>query len=132
MSAKLRYKEAQEKVKEARREMERVAKVAFNQGAQELFATQPTLTSFGWRQYTPYFNDGEECVFGANVEEPMVNGVHVYGDEEEGKYNDKLATEVTEFLRGFDEEDLKALFGDHVEVVVERGKDVEVSGYEHD
>lgn len=22
-----------------------------------------TITEFGWRQYTPYFNDGEPCVF---------------------------------------------------------------------
>jgi len=24
----------------------------------------PTITEFGWRQYTPYFNDGEPCEFG--------------------------------------------------------------------
>ncbi|MBV1848517.1 hypothetical protein [Catellatospora tritici] len=23
-----------------------------------------TITEFGWRQFTPYFNDGEPCVFG--------------------------------------------------------------------
>ncbi|MFD5632423.1 hypothetical protein [Streptomyces sp. NPDC127072] len=23
----------------------------------------PTITEFGWRQYTPYFNDGEPCTF---------------------------------------------------------------------
>jgi hypothetical protein len=23
----------------------------------------PTIASFGWHQYTPYFNDGEPCVF---------------------------------------------------------------------
>ncbi len=25
----------------------------------------PYITAFGWRQATPYFNDGEPCVFGA-------------------------------------------------------------------
>jgi hypothetical protein len=25
----------------------------------------PFIVGFGWRQYTPYFNDGEPCVFGA-------------------------------------------------------------------
>lgn len=25
----------------------------------------PTVRDFGWRQYTPYFNDGDECVFSA-------------------------------------------------------------------
>ena len=26
----------------------------------------PLILKFGWRQYTPYFNDGDECVFGAS------------------------------------------------------------------
>lgn len=25
----------------------------------------PTIRTFGWRQYTPYFNDGDPCVFSA-------------------------------------------------------------------
>lgn len=25
---------------------------------------EPGIHSFGWRQYTPYYNDGEPCVFG--------------------------------------------------------------------
>lgn len=25
----------------------------------------PTIVEFGWDQYTPYFNDGDPCVFGA-------------------------------------------------------------------
>jgi hypothetical protein len=26
----------------------------------------PTIVEFGWRQYTPYFNDGEPCTFSAH------------------------------------------------------------------
>jgi hypothetical protein len=26
----------------------------------------PTIVEFGWRQYTPYFNDGDPCKFSAN------------------------------------------------------------------
>lgn len=26
----------------------------------------PTIVEFGWRQYTPYFNDGEPCAFGVH------------------------------------------------------------------
>jgi hypothetical protein len=26
----------------------------------------PTVTEFGWQQYTPYFNDGEPCEFGVS------------------------------------------------------------------
>lgn len=25
---------------------------------------EPGIEAFGWRQYTPYFNDGEPCIFG--------------------------------------------------------------------
>ena len=27
----------------------------------------PFINSFSWKQYTPYFNDGEECVFRAGT-----------------------------------------------------------------
>ncbi|MFE3202188.1 hypothetical protein [Embleya sp. NPDC059237] len=27
----------------------------------------PTIVEFGWRQYTPYFNDGEPCEFSAHA-----------------------------------------------------------------
>ena len=51
---------------------------------------QPGVTEIGWRQYTPYFNDGEPCVFsiygmgsltvdGVEIDEP---GFPPYGDEE--------------------------------------------------
>jgi hypothetical protein len=26
---------------------------------------EPFIVAFGWRQYTPYFNDGDPCIFGA-------------------------------------------------------------------
>jgi hypothetical protein len=28
----------------------------------------PTITEFGWTQYTPYFNDGDPCTFGVRGE----------------------------------------------------------------
>lgn len=30
------------------------------------FDENPTVTAFTWTQYTPYFNDGDECVFGVH------------------------------------------------------------------
>lgn len=32
----------------------------------ELCKKVPIIKKFGWSQYTPYFNDGEPCEFGAN------------------------------------------------------------------
>lgn len=35
------------------------------------------ITSFGWTQYTPYFNDGDECVFSVNLD--IDYGVYING-----------------------------------------------------
>ena len=50
----------------------------------EIFKQAPNLKSFGWRQYTPYFNDGDSCEFGVNVDYPLINGEDEdYGDDVE-------------------------------------------------
>lgn len=43
----------------------------------------PNIHSFGWTQYTPYFNDGETCYFG--VHEPWVRTAKdTAGEQDEG------------------------------------------------
>lgn len=49
----------------------------FEAAAQDLFAAYPALESFAWRQYTPYFNDGDVCTFGVYADEPTINGVSI-------------------------------------------------------
>lgn len=39
------------------------ARDIFAEAAAHFFETNPDIISFGWSQFTPYFNDGEECVF---------------------------------------------------------------------
>lgn len=39
---------------------------ALKEMVNEIFDAYPGLQSFGWTQYTPYFNDGDTCVFGVN------------------------------------------------------------------
>jgi hypothetical protein len=53
---------------------------------EEFFMLNPKVTGVAWTQYTPYFNDGEECVFGVN--DPYFNfgefdlsDVPNYGDD---------------------------------------------------
>ena len=55
--------EAQARAKEA-------AKVALKDGFRLIFEEYPFLGRVAWAQYTPYFNDGDACVFGVN--EPQV------------------------------------------------------------
>lgn len=43
----------------------------------------PTIVEFGWRQYTPYFNDGEPCTF-------SVHGTWVRTTDDEDADEDEL------------------------------------------
>lgn len=44
------------------------------------------IKSFGWTQYTPYFNDGDECTFSTNVDYPYINGEDELKELKEDKY----------------------------------------------
>lgn len=63
-------------------EKELHAKMAqiFRRASDALFALYPQLDSFGWAQYTPYFNDGDECIFHAHIDADSiyVNGGTYY------------------------------------------------------
>lgn len=131
-----KFAEAKQKIAAARAEATKVARDAFNEGAKILFDANPTLESFGWEQYTPYFNDGDECTFSAHTDEPNVNGrdgYDFYGEEPETKASKKLQGIVyRDFLKHFDDESLKELFGDHTRVTVKRDGEIETDGYDHD
>lgn len=48
----------------------------FPQILEPLFVANPKIKNIGWTQYTPYWNDGEECTFGLNISELYINGEH--------------------------------------------------------
>ena len=43
---------------------------AFNSAISDIFNDNPDVNIIAWRQFAPYFNDGDPCVFG--VESPIV------------------------------------------------------------
>lgn len=45
----------------------------------ELFEQSEVIKSISWTQYSPYFNDGDECTFSAHTDDLYVNGE--YSDE---------------------------------------------------
>jgi hypothetical protein len=47
----------------ARMQFEERMKTAFNDVFKTFFEQYPEITAVAWNQYTPYFNDGEPCVF---------------------------------------------------------------------
>ncbi len=169
MSAILeRVRKTKEEIAAKRKKLLKDIKILFGEASKELFDQHPNLHQFGWAQYTPYFNDGDECIFEANTDYLDVNW--------SGEWNEKDAEELAEiakekgikelkdihelgsakhwdgnnwvdkdpdpqaketldslksFLKEFNDDDFKDMFGDHCQISVTR-KGVEVEEYEHD
>ncbi len=127
-----RFAELKKKIKGLKDQIRQTSKDFFQEFSKELFKKWPTMDSFSWVQYTPHFNDGDDCYFGAEIEEPEINGDDYFDeDEEEDKVLYDAQGDVAEFLSQFDEDDLEEMFGDHAKVVVTR-KGVKVQHYEHE
>jgi len=115
--------------------------------------TNGKIKSIGWSQYTPYFNDGEECVFSTNFNWGLsINGervddikalaweikYHLKGDPKypfKPEWDLELYGFVEEFkglLESIEDSFYKDLFGDHVEVTVNADGTVETEHYNHD
>jgi hypothetical protein len=136
------------------------SKALFTKISDSLFDKHPKLEFFIWNQYTPYFNDGDECVFRCNKDDVVLNDSEAYENEFEDettvleygnwdnatrkyigrvegpnpKYDKDLCNaliDVKELLDNIDESTLKELFGDHVEITVRKGS-VSVEEYGHD
>lgn len=106
--------------------MKEEAQNHLKESSKEVFKKFPDLKSFAWTQYTPYFNDGDVCVFEVYRHYPYLNG----SDDQE--YDSAEADEISKLLGAFEEDDLKAAFGDHVKVTIHRDGKVETEDYEHD
>lgn len=147
----LKYNERRAEVQKQLDAARVLVKDAFNEGAQDLLNSVDGLRSFSWTQYTPYFNDGEACVFGVRSDYPEVNGSNEYGetagyDEEEyeeapkygtpeydvwKKEKQKLIEPVRKFLAMFSDDDMHWLFGDHVKITV-TSAGTNTKEYDHD
>jgi len=135
------FEQKKQEIKEFKKQMEKEGKQFFLQISKELFEENPTLIKFGCRQYTPYFNDGDPCVFRCVTDYPnlLIEGEAEEEFDEERWFDDegkktpaaKIYKKVTKFLTAFDDDDLEMMFGDHCSVVVTRDG-VEVEEYDHD
>jgi hypothetical protein len=153
-------REKQEEIKKLKEEMLEASNKIFTDLTKTIFEDHPKVKSFGWNQFTPYFNDGETCEFSANVDYIQINDEPV--DESEwinetkitnwGTWNRekrqyegrtevpnfnydselvKATDEIREFLRNFDNDFFMSQFGDHAEVTI-TAEGVSVDEYEHD
>lgn len=135
-----RLEELSQKMNAAKQAMHSDGQEAFMSAARGVFDKHPKLESVSWRQYTPYFNDGDACTFGVHAEYPDIvfAGEDIeysswrcdehYSPEVNAAMADMLP--VLKFLS--DNEELAELaFGDHVEVIVTRDM-VSTQEYSHD
>ena len=51
---------------ELNKKFQKKAQELFKETTKEFFEKNPGITAIIWTQYTPFFNDGESCVFGVN------------------------------------------------------------------
>lgn len=72
MSAVEELKGLRKQRKDLETEIAKRAKSLFKDAFKELFTEHPNLVSFGWRQYTPYFNDGDACYFNSYHTYPFI------------------------------------------------------------
>ncbi len=130
----------------------------FKQVFKQYFQENPEVTCFGWRQYTPYFNDGEECEFCCYVEYGFATNAvdysavkygEYYGDEDVdkvwisdddyGNFNvetipasvEKNTKILRETLSKIDDKMFLVIFGDHCNVFA-TPKGFDVQEYDHD
>ena len=153
-------REKQKEIKKLQKEILDISVKIFTDLTKIIFEKYPKVKSFGWNQYTPYFNDGDTCTFSVNTNWIYINGISVddsdwvnettitnYGtwNREKKMYEgrtevpnlnydeelSKASDEISEFLSNFDNEFFMSQFGDHVEITV-TAEGVSVDEYEHD
>lgn len=59
-------KNLSQKIQEIKAQAQKEGKALISKAAKALFTKYPELQAIYWTQYTPYFMDGDECVFGIN------------------------------------------------------------------
>lgn len=135
-----------------RKRGQEIFKLAFK----EFFDANPEVNVVGWRQYTPYFNDGDACEFRCYAEYAFVSNTKDYHNIQWGEYNGdeegvwisdpdygdtdpdmipesviKNSDALRNLLAKIDEDVFLDMFGDHVQVFATR-EGFEVVEYEHD
>lgn len=125
-------KAIEDQIEELRKSMAVRGKEIFAAETAALFEKFPAMETFAWRQYTPYFNDGDTCYFRACIDNDSIFINGRWGnnceltDEEE-----PMAKEISDMLYSIGSDNLEQIFGDHMEITVHRNGRVDTEGYEH-
>lgn len=140
----------QEKILELQEQMKQTIEKEFNNSIKEIFRLVPRLKCFAWNQYSPYFNDGDECVFSVKQvnalsfvpeyasysyeiedENDFIIGEYDGANEEFLSNEERNAIqEVIEFIESNDDL-MENLYGNHVSVIL-TVDGAKVEHFEHD
>lgn len=126
------YQEIQDQIHMLRLQSSALVGDMIKLGMREIFDRYPNVESIGWRQYTPYWNDGAPCVFRANVEDPFVNGEYIWDLEDEDETLADAAELAVNLLLGINKLDLLDLYGDHAEITFARDGNTYIEICNHD
>jgi hypothetical protein len=134
-------------------------KEVFLEAAKQIFQTNPNLEYFSWNQYTPYFNDGDECRFSVNYDWVSIKTTNMEDGARDLRICDQyawlnpgykmkprlesygvssyeelqqIAKSIQEVMKIFDYDDYEMMFDDHKTVTVYSDGTVEVEEYEHE
>jgi len=134
-----------------RKEMVEEIRKEFPNLLKPLFERSELIKSISWTQYTPYFNDGDECTFRVshdiNINGEYKDDISWYSWKykyfvQKGEYKEEsdewnleecaIVEEIEKVLENIPENFYKDLFGDHCEVTVNSDGTISVDEYEHD
>jgi hypothetical protein len=139
----MKLSELKANIAAARAQMRENGKEALMGAFRDFFEANTDVEAIMWHQYTPYFNDGDACVFrvGEFYFKPTVvpegDFYYDYEDDffsiyERGKGLSELSRKVKTFAQEIEDEDIfEIAFGDHCKCVATING-VEVSTYRHD
>lgn len=110
------------------------ARNLFMASVNEMFEKYPTLNNISWPQYTPYFNDGDECIFSVHSYGANVNGAGSELNDDQEVEPDLVPAhkELENLLDAVPGDLMKDIFGDHNEVTIHRTGKIEKERYDHD
>lgn len=149
------------KIQQMKEEVQNLAQEEFKKSMREIFILIPSLKAIAWTQYSPHFNDGDECVFGVNsvaalsfipsrtaydYEELLQEmdeddegipenayAISDYSSFNENALNKNELAAIKNVLNFIEtnEELMQDLYGNHVEVIFSQD-DLQVNDYDHD
>jgi len=112
-----------------RKKLRDEGEAAMKEAFKEVFDKHPSIDSIEWRQYTPYFNDGDPCYF--RMSEYEVEWLE--DDDNEAIKNDNQNEAIDDINAIFDAGDdiFESVLGDHIRVTV-TADGISVREYDHD